>query len=62
MIEKEEYLDKIKEKMKYELDMIEGNLNRMAVTDDKKELEVMAGIARARLETIEQYKLILLEE
>ena len=38
-----------------EVDMLEGNINRMCVTDDIKELCNMIEYARVRIERIYQY-------
>ncbi|MBO4541636.1 MAG: hypothetical protein J5725_00490 [Bacteroidales bacterium] len=47
-----------------EVDMLEGNINRMCVTDDMKELCKMFEYARLRIERIYQYnkERLLVEE
>lgn len=44
-------MDIIKE-MNFVRDMLEGNLNRMSVTDDMEELEDMYSFAKKRIEKI----------
>lgn len=43
-----------------EIDMLKGNINRMAVTDDKEELDVMKQFALMRIEAIYEYRYISL--
>lgn len=44
-----------------EVDMLEGNINRMCITSDLKELETMYGYALKRLKSVYEYKKYLLE-
>lgn len=39
-------------RLKYEIDMLQGNINRMMVTDDLKEIANMYYYANSRLSTI----------
>lgn len=43
-----------------ELDMLRGNLNRMFLTDDVRELLVMYEFAKKRLERICEYRRLVL--
>lgn len=39
-----------------EIDMLQGNINRMAVTDDEKELKIMREYAELRIKRIFQLR------
>ena len=47
--------------LNYEADMLEGNINRMCITSDLKELKKMYKYANKRLNSIFEYKKYLLE-
>lgn len=44
-----------------EVDMLNGNINRMCITSDLKELEKMYKFAKKRIDSIFEYKKYLLE-
>lgn len=46
---------KNKEELLFEVDMLRGNINRMCITDDEKELEDMYKYAKIRLDGIYSY-------
>ena len=45
-----------------EIHMLEGNINRLCVTDDRKEIETMREWAKIRVDIIADYRLKVLEE
>lgn len=45
-----------------ELRMLEGNINRICVTDDPLELTRMVGFACGRINMLAQYRMLQLEE
>lgn len=42
--------------LRREINLLEGNINRMYVTDDKEELDIMHEWAKKRLENIYYYR------
>lgn len=51
-----------KDKMLLEYDLLRGNVNRMCVTESKKELECMTLVALCRIVKIKNYRSRLLSE